>query len=113
VAKVIEFYIPGNFRKSVKWVPPEQRGKIIQFPSQVKKSAWYALLGAAGCPILVVFCTTGWGVVFRKPGLVSHPSPWFLFTPSPLGVPHPSPFLRRVGGTQPAPPLTDGVDFQI
>ena len=39
VAKVIEFYIPGNFRKSVTWVPPQQRGKIIQFPSQVKKSA--------------------------------------------------------------------------
>jgi len=39
VAKVIEFYIPNNFRKSVKWVSPEQRGKIIEFPSQIKKSA--------------------------------------------------------------------------
>jgi hypothetical protein len=39
VAKVIEFYIPNNFRKSVKWVSPEQRGKIIEFPAQIKKSA--------------------------------------------------------------------------
>ena len=39
VAKIIEFYIPNNFRKSVKWVAPEQRGKIIEFPPQVKKSA--------------------------------------------------------------------------
>jgi hypothetical protein len=39
VAKVIEFYIPTNFRKSVKWASPEQRGKIIEFAPQVKKSA--------------------------------------------------------------------------
>ncbi len=39
MAKVIEFYIPNNFRKSVKWVSPEQRGKIIEFASQIKKSA--------------------------------------------------------------------------
>jgi hypothetical protein len=39
VAKVIEFYIPSNFRKSVQWVSPEQRGKIIEFPSPIKKSA--------------------------------------------------------------------------
>jgi hypothetical protein len=39
VAKVIEFYIPTNFQKSVKWGPPEQRGKIIEFAPQVKKSA--------------------------------------------------------------------------
>jgi hypothetical protein len=39
VAKVIEFYIPKNFRKSVKWVSPDQRGKIIEFASPIKKSA--------------------------------------------------------------------------
>ena len=39
VAKAIEFYIPTNFRKSVKWGSPEQRGKIIEFAPQVKKSA--------------------------------------------------------------------------
>jgi len=39
VAKVIEFYIPGTFRKSVKWVSREQRRKIIEFASPIKKSA--------------------------------------------------------------------------
>jgi hypothetical protein len=39
VAKVIEFYTPDKFRKRVKWVSPEHRGKIIEFPSPVKKSA--------------------------------------------------------------------------
>jgi hypothetical protein len=39
VAKVIEFYIPTNLRKSLKWVAPEQRGKIIEFVPPVKKSA--------------------------------------------------------------------------
>jgi hypothetical protein len=38
-ARVIEFYIPNNFRKSVKWVSPEQRGKLIEFPLPVKKTA--------------------------------------------------------------------------
>jgi hypothetical protein len=39
VAKVIEFYIPNNFRKKLKWLPPELRGKIVQFAPPVKKSA--------------------------------------------------------------------------
>jgi len=39
VAKVIEFYIPNNFRESLKWVCTSQRGKIIEFTLQVKKSA--------------------------------------------------------------------------
>jgi hypothetical protein len=39
MAQVIEFYIPDSFRKKVKWVPPEQRGKVINFPMEVKKSA--------------------------------------------------------------------------
>jgi len=39
VAKVIEFYIPKNVRKSVKWVSAEHRGKIIEFASPIKKSA--------------------------------------------------------------------------
>lgn len=29
MAKVIEFYIPDNFRKKAKWVSPEQWGKVI------------------------------------------------------------------------------------
>ena len=39
MAKIIEFYIPNKFRKRVKWVSPEQRGRIIESPSEMKKSA--------------------------------------------------------------------------
>jgi hypothetical protein len=39
VAKVIEFYTPKSFRKSVRWASPEQRGKIIEFALPIKKSA--------------------------------------------------------------------------
>jgi hypothetical protein len=40
VAKVIEYYIPERYRrKSERWVPPDQRGKIIRFPVPEKKSA--------------------------------------------------------------------------
>ena len=39
MAKVIEFYTPARFRKSVKWVPPTLRGKVIEFPVVLKKSA--------------------------------------------------------------------------
>jgi hypothetical protein len=39
VAKVIEYYVPESFRKKTKWIPGEQRGKVIQFPVPEKKSA--------------------------------------------------------------------------
>jgi hypothetical protein len=39
VAKIIEFYIPKTFRKSGKWVPPKERGKIIEFVPETKKTA--------------------------------------------------------------------------
>jgi len=39
VAKVIEFYIPKNFRKPSKRSPESQCGKIIEFCTQFKKSA--------------------------------------------------------------------------
>jgi hypothetical protein len=39
VAKVIQFHIPNNFRKKLKWIPPELRGKIVQFAPPAKKSA--------------------------------------------------------------------------
>jgi len=39
MAKVIEFYIPNTFQKREIWIPPEQRGKVIEFCLQVKKSA--------------------------------------------------------------------------
>lgn len=37
-AKIIEFYIPTNFRWKGKWITPQNRGKIIEFSLQ-KKSA--------------------------------------------------------------------------
>ena len=33
MAKVIEFYVRDGFRKRRLWNPPEQRGKVIVFPS--------------------------------------------------------------------------------
>jgi hypothetical protein len=39
MAQVIEFYIPARFHKKVKWLPPEQRGKVIEFPAAIRKSA--------------------------------------------------------------------------
>ena len=39
MAKVIEFYVPDKLRRSEKWIPSKQRGKVIQFPALQKKSA--------------------------------------------------------------------------
>jgi len=39
MAKVIEFYIPNRFQNKVAWVPPQKRGKVIEFCPLVKKSA--------------------------------------------------------------------------
>jgi hypothetical protein len=34
MAIIIEYYVPSSFRKkATKWVPPEQRGKVIPFGS--------------------------------------------------------------------------------
>ena len=39
MAKVIEFYVPKNFRKPLKCAPALHCGKIIEFCSPTKKSA--------------------------------------------------------------------------
>jgi hypothetical protein len=39
MAQVIEFYVPGRFRKKTKWVPAGQRGKVLAFRADIKKSA--------------------------------------------------------------------------
>lgn len=39
MAKVIEFYVPKNFRKPSQYAPALQCGKIIEFCSPTKKSA--------------------------------------------------------------------------
>jgi hypothetical protein len=38
MAKIIEFYVPKEFRKRARWVPSEQRGQVIEF-TLPKKSA--------------------------------------------------------------------------
>jgi hypothetical protein len=39
MAKVIEFYVPQNFKNSIKWAPQLEPGKIIVFQTPAKKSA--------------------------------------------------------------------------
>jgi hypothetical protein len=39
MAKVIEFYVPKNFRKPLKWAPQLQLGRVIEFCSLTRKSA--------------------------------------------------------------------------
>jgi len=40
MAQVIEFYIPAQFQnKRAKWIPPAQRGKVLEFPAEIGKSA--------------------------------------------------------------------------
>jgi hypothetical protein len=39
MAQVIQFYIPTSFQRKVKWVAPQQRGKVIRFQREVRKSA--------------------------------------------------------------------------
>ena len=39
MAKVIEFYVPVRFRKVVKWVPQQQRGRVLEFPAEQKRTA--------------------------------------------------------------------------
>jgi hypothetical protein len=39
MAKVIEFYIPKNFKKPLTTVDQPQLGKIIEFRPQTKRSA--------------------------------------------------------------------------
>jgi len=39
MAKIIEFYIPQSFRKVSKWLPNSERGKLLEFPMAIQKSA--------------------------------------------------------------------------
>jgi hypothetical protein len=39
MAKIIEFYIPQSFHKVSKWLPSDERGKVLTFPQAVRKSA--------------------------------------------------------------------------
>jgi hypothetical protein len=39
MAKIIKFYVPQSFRKVSKWLLPNERGKVLEFPTAVRKSA--------------------------------------------------------------------------
>ena len=39
MANVIEFYVPPNHKKKTRWVPESLRGKVIDFPTELKKPA--------------------------------------------------------------------------
>jgi hypothetical protein len=39
MAQVITFYIPERYKKRSKWIPPEEKGKLIDFPLLERKSA--------------------------------------------------------------------------
>jgi hypothetical protein len=39
MAKIIDFYIPQSFRKVSKWLPPNEHGKLLEFPVAVRQSA--------------------------------------------------------------------------
>ena len=39
MAKVIEFYVPARFRKVVKWVPQQQRGRVLEFAMAQRRTA--------------------------------------------------------------------------
>jgi hypothetical protein len=38
MAKIIEFYIPQGFRKVSRFLPPRERGKLLEFPLPVRRS---------------------------------------------------------------------------
>jgi len=39
MARLIEFYIPARFHKPVKWIPTAERGKVLEFRAEMRKSA--------------------------------------------------------------------------
>jgi hypothetical protein len=39
MAQVIEFYIPINFSKRAKWLPPQHQARVIEFRLPTTKSA--------------------------------------------------------------------------
>jgi len=39
MAKVIEFYVPVRLRKVVKWMPQQQRARVLEFAVAQKRTA--------------------------------------------------------------------------
>lgn len=49
MAKMIEFYIPQSFRRVSRWLPENERGKLLEF-SAVRKSARHDVDAHGGAP---------------------------------------------------------------
>ena len=62
MAKVINFYVPNRFRRKVGWVPPQRRGKLIEFRVQVKEVCLASSFSS--CDFLPVF-RLHWSVLPR------------------------------------------------
>jgi hypothetical protein len=39
MARIIEFHIPADFKPKIKCVPQEEQGRLVIFPSDLKKPA--------------------------------------------------------------------------
>lgn len=39
MAQVINFYIPAGHKRNGRWFPPDQKGKLINFPGQQEKKS--------------------------------------------------------------------------
>lgn len=37
MARIIEFHKPADFKPTIKWVPQEEQGKLVVFPSNLKR----------------------------------------------------------------------------
>jgi hypothetical protein len=67
MAKVIEFFVPSNFKpKAMKWVPPDGCGKVIPFAKEkiCLKLPFHGAHGAMSCPDV-------WNRWCQKPPLVA------------------------------------------
>jgi hypothetical protein len=50
MARIIPFYIPSRFHKPERWVPPQQRGRVLPFrrmPRKLSEQEW-RILGITG-----------------------------------------------------------------
>jgi hypothetical protein len=56
MAPVTESYIPSRFHKRVKWTPQHQRGKLLEFSAEIRKSAQWSVGDVdSSCPHSALF----------------------------------------------------------
>ena len=39
MARIIDFHLPDGFKPQIKWLPEQERGRLVGFPGDLKKSA--------------------------------------------------------------------------